>query len=628
MNGFNKYRVVEEELGIIEIYANNKLVAKLVCSGSASYSTRSPAVSAEQDSYYDTVQVYTLDSGSSALSHKGTVTDAKITKHSALAFATTNDENSGETMEVDNLLITSDTDVIIESDDEDIVPLEGTITVANAQDGITYSAYNMANVMYDSQTQSYSYKVAAGWGEFFAGKGDYALVKEVFNVSGGYIANKSEDVDPTTMEQIAKLAIKYAQEKGLDAAGSAVASNGIAVINVNQAGYYVVDSALGTICSIGTYATGEGDTPNVNINEKNNVPTLEKFVKESEHWKLANDGYIGSTVEFKILVHVAKGATGYVVHDELGEGFANLNNVVVTKYESDYVNDEDNTGGVQYTPGDQYTIIINENNFTLTFDDYNLAHIPEQSIIEIKYCATIDNDALIDDPNINMAYMKFGETGVAGIDAVLEKQTVTRMTNTYVWSFGIDKYYEKDGVEKDLPGAKFKLYATNPEDDVDALPMEFVSVDGDGTYRLATQADDAEAKINLLESPNKGDYRLQGFDSAMYYLVEEEAPEGFNKLATPVRVTISSEEDINDSTKLIKTVTAKQGTAPADPDVGTDIIKVLNQSGLVLPSTGGFTNMFILTGATMVMSMGMLLVVRRRMTKIVYIKNDAYYEED
>jgi len=30
----------------------------------------------------------------------------------------------------------------------------------------------------------------------------------------------------------------------------------------------------------------------------------------------------------------------------------------------------------------------------------------------------------------------------------------------------------------------------------------------------------------------------------------------------------------------------------------------------------------------MVMSMGMLLVVRRRMTKIVYIKNDAYYEED
>ena len=71
-----------------------------------------------------------------------------------------------------------------------------------------------------------------------------------------------------------------------------------------------------------------------------------------------------------------------------------------------------------------------------------------------------------------------------------------------------------------------------------------------------------------------------------------------------------------------------QGTAPADPDVGTDIIKVLNQTGLVLPSTGGFTNMFILTGATMVMSMGMLLVVRRRMTKIVYIKNDAYYEED
>jgi len=226
-----------------------------------------------------------------------------------------------------------------------------------------------------------------------------------------------------------------------------------------------------------------------------------------------------------------------------------------------------------------------------------------------------------------MAYMNFGETGVAGVDAVLEKQTVTRVTNTYVWSFGIDKYYEKDDVETALPGAQFKLYATSPESD-GAEPMEFVSVDGDGTYRLATQADGAENKVTLLESPNRGDYRLQGFDSGDYYLVEEEAPAGFNKLATPIRVTISSEEDTNDLTKLIKVIKAKQGTVPADPDVGTDIIKVLNQTGLVLPSTGGFTNMFILTGATMVMSMGMLLVVRRRMTKIVYIKNDAYYEED
>ena len=251
----------------------------------------------------------------------------------------------------------------------------------------------------------------------------------------------------------------------------------------------------------------------------------------------------------------------------------------------------------------------------------------EGSVIEILYTAIVDTDATIDStPNINTAYMLFGETKVAGDETVLTQQrTVDKITNTYSWSFGIDKFHNKDNVATHLAGAKFKLYTENPVTNPNAVAMKFV-YDSTVGYRLADTYRDKSGVSDVITSTTSGNDRILGLDNITYYLVETEAPSGFNKLGAPIVVTISSSQVANVETQLTKLVTAKQGTANVTV-VNGDVIPVLNQAGLVLPSTGGYTQIFIIVGCLMVMSMGMLLVVRKRMTKVIYIRNDAYYEE-
>lgn len=605
---FNNYTVIDDGAGTIEFYANDVLFATLTCTNA-----KVPTLNTSyKEQYYSNVTI--VDETQMARSSSVTVSNALVSAEgSALAFGTRN-----EYLEIDNLMITNNTEIIEEPEtptpDDPIVDTPGTITITNAQAGVNYSAYKMANVTYNEESDAYSYKVADGWEEFFAGTGDYAVVLDVYSVNGNVITKRA-DADESKMPEIARLAVKYAQENNITAAGSATADgNGTAVINVSSAGYYVVDSALGALCSVGTFNGSDG---NVNIQEKNDVPTLQKFVKEEDTWQKANDESIGNIVEFKILVYVAKGAKGYVVHDTLGDGFTAPTKVVVKQYSS-YVNNGAATLTKTYVSGNHYTVSISGNSLTVTFNDDTIENVPVGNILEITYQASIDTDAAIDAANVNTAYMQYGET--EGL------QTVSVITNTYVWSFGIHKYY---GNDIRLPGARFELYDTNPVGNGSATLMQFVYDAQKDTYRLASQADIDDINIpttSILVSPDTGDYRIQGLDSATYYLVEKEAPNGFNKLGAPIAVTIASSQVDNTETQLKKLVTAKQGLDDV-AIIDGDIIPVLNQSGIVLPDTGGYASVFVAVGCMMVMSMGILLVVRKRMTKVIYIKNDDYYEE-
>ena len=69
--------------------------------------------------------------------------------------------------------------------------------------------------------------------------------------------------------------------------------------------------------------------------------------------------------------------------------------------------------------------------------------------------------------------------------------------------------------------------------------------------------------------------RVNGLAAGTYYLVETQAPEGFNKLTDPIKVTITKDDDTNWTVK-------KNDTAEDDK-----IIDVENSSGSLLPSTGG-----------------------------------------
>lgn len=132
-------------------------------------------------------------------------------------------------------------------------------------------------------------------------------------------------------------------------------------------------------------------------------------------------------------------------------------------------------------------------------------------------------------------------------------------------------------------------------------------------------------------------FEFKGIDDGDYVLIEDEAPEGYNKLdpqAFTVTATHTTTADINKETHKDASgnyiLTSISGTA-ADGAVitlaehttgeGDAAVKdgvdttVINKSGAVLPSTGGIgTTIFYILGAILVLGAGILLVTRRRMS--------------
>ena len=92
---------------------------------------------------------------------------------------------------------------------------------------------------------------------------------------------------------------------------------------------------------------------------------------------------------------------------------------------------------------------------------------------------------------------------------------------------------------------------------------------------------------------------------------ETAAPAGYNKLVAPIKVTIDHEGNVNYATKT--TADGQYGDGVSAN--ATQGIKVLNQTGTELPSTGGMgTTIFYVLGSILVVAAVVLLVTKKRMS--------------
>lgn len=147
--------------------------------------------------------------------------------------------------------------------------------------------------------------------------------------------------------------------------------------------------------------------------------------------------------------------------------------------------------------------------------------------------------------------------------------------------------------EKGLDGATFKL----TKDSQDAVNIGFVKTSNetatDDVYRVAKTGE--TGTVTTITSPDSGKFKIQGLGAGTYYLTETKQPAGYNKLKNPVTVVIDNDGNV--------TVDG----ANADP------VKVLNNTGSILPSTGGAgTTMIYLIGGALVLGSGVVLVTKRR----------------
>lgn len=467
----------------------------------------------------------------------------------------------------------------------------GTITINNAIPEQTYTIYKIldlesysSKVVDGKETGNFAYKPSSEWESFIKGKN----VRDKYFIFDGEYVSWKENADPA---EFAKLALDYAKQDGSTVktsttntapAASAGQTTSTVTFDKLSLGYYLVDSSVGTLCSLDT------TKPTVEIKEKNGVPSVEKKVYNGTDYDDSNNANIGDTISFQTTINVKKGATNYILHDKMSKGLTYVKSTNTTvhayglngymwadasqpKLDVDYEIKKDNLG-------DDCSFHIEFNN------SYLEKHAAEEYVIHIAYNAILNENAVIaGEGNKNETWLKYGENNN------LETTHPTTTTKTFemnVFKFYIDK--NDSNTEKGLADAKFTLSKNQNGTD----PIKLID-EGSNTYRVAKT--DETNTITEVITPDNGRFTIQGLGAGTYYLTETKQPAGYNKLSGPVTVVI-------DETGLVKV-----GESEANP------VKVENKSGTVLPSTGGAgTTIIYLIGGALVLGSGVVLVTKRR----------------
>lgn len=458
----------------------------------------------------------------------------------------------------------------------------GTITINNAVDEQTYTIYKLLDL--ESYTPDpgtddgiYSYKPNKLWKKFIETAVDSASTN-YFKINENGYATWNGDTTDSRKAEFAQKALAYAKDaaNGITNNGSTKATGTTVSFSGLSLGYYLVDSSVGTLCSLDT------TKPAATIQEKNGVPSVDKIITSggvvSADGK-SNSANIGDTVYFKTTITAQPGAQNYELHDKMTEGLTLKNDSVFVKKGESIV---ENTNYTLKTTGltDGCTFEIQ---FTPDFCDALNAN----DKITVTYSAVLNEKAEIGnvDKNTNETWLKYGDS-----KSTQHKPTTTKTFEMNVFKFHIDK--NDLNTEKGLAHAVFTL--SKKSDGTE--PIKLIDKSSN-VYRVAKK--DETNTITEVITPDNGRFTIQGLGTGTYYLTETKQPDGYNKLSGPVTVVI----DENGKVMVKKGAKLEDATE----------VKVENKSGTVLPSTGGAgTTMIYLVGAVLVLGSGVVLATKRR----------------
>ncbi|MBR3917365.1 MAG: isopeptide-forming domain-containing fimbrial protein [Clostridia bacterium] len=408
----------------------------------------------------------------------------------------------------------------------------GTITIdPGASDKETYKAYKMADLDYIAATQGsgakYAYTVASDspWRVFWT---ENAAATAVFDVQASvgdastYVITAKTGVANVSdkMVAFAKAAITYAEGNNTikGQAKTAVKSGNNMVISGLEDGYYVVDTTMGTFCSIDTVA-GQG---NVDIEEKNAIPQIGKSITNINNAASFTETdtatvKIGDIVEYTIEIPVEAGAINYKVVDTLAPGLTLVKDETgASVTASNWKDAFDVSAGITFNNESTFA----NNVITLVLDgEENLVG----ETITITYYAQVNENAVVDGDNINDAKLYYGQKSSYTHDTV----------NVSSLSFTINKI---DGqTQGALAGAEFELYEGSTK-------LNFTE-QADGSYLYD------EDGTAVLTSGDDGKIIIKGLSDGSYTIKETKAPAGYNILLNELSQELSAEFNANESLK-------------------------------------------------------------------------------
>lgn len=483
----------------------------------------------------------------------------------------------------------------------------GSITIKNATKGATYSIYKLFNATVGANREI-SYTVPDG--KVLTDNNTWFKVDD----GGNVLAQENVDVSTDEFKEWAKT---FGDQVGTEA----TAKRDVVSFSGIPYGYYYIVSSLGgtiTITSTNPDATvidknqgepgwtpDDGDTKHgksiIAVNNGNLTTSVDQ-----------KDVNIGDTVTFRLEINATnyvgeQQIKEYIISDTLADTFT-FGNVTAVK--------------VKDISGVEHKLTVNKKDYTNNnfptgtivipwVDDSNKSIYDTNAVIIIEYTATLNTDAVIDENgNVNTAGFTWkytDDTVPKDPDDPDEPKVKTETATVYTYAIALKKV-DQDG--NSLAGATFQFPFYVQE-----------TVDDDGAYIYAGKNED-EGLTNQITSPASGEITIKGVASGDYSITEVKAPDGYNKLASPVSVKAEKLGAIETNTtfyldkngEISSGVTETLVTYTND-DLAATAVVVVNKTGSVLPSTGGIgTTIFYAVGGVLVVGAGVLLITRKRMS--------------
>ena len=325
-------------------------------------------------------------------------------------------------------------------------------------------------------------------------------------------------------------------------------------------GYYLVKSSLGTAIVVST--TGN---KNVTITEKNHYPTITKIEKDGK-----TTASYGDMLTYVVSVGIPDTATNndIVIYDTMDKCFVPC--------DADKDGKIDVTAKLDNADFENFNVELEDGKIKITIPGDAVADNPNKTVT-FTYAANLGNTADVNTDLKNTAYLTY-----AGYTSLPVKAVV----KTYGFKFA-KKEETKDKTTKLIPkeagDAEFTLYKT--AEGTEKIYVELKN-EATNTYQVTTTA----TTTKILAGGDHPDATIVGLAAGEYYLQEDNAPKGYNKLAARQLITVVKNENI-DST----------------------VIDVLNKVGIVLPSTGGMgTTVFAIVGLLVMAGAAVTLIVKKR----------------
>lgn len=421
--------------------------------------------------------------------------------------------------------------------------------------------------------------------------------------------------DSTELNTFAAKAAKYKTAKNINDTKTATGGeDNTATFEELLPGYYLVQPDKGS-----TSATRKTDAMLVNVPSdkaatlqlKSEYPSVEKKVDTD---KTESSAQIGQKVNFTLTSKVpdmSEFDTYYFAFkDTMSKGLTFNNDVKVTiggqELEADAIKVESTTDAE--TGATNITIEI------LNMKTSGTAKYTAGADIKVTYSATLNKDAVVGNTgNKNEAKVEYQN----GPDKDSHGTSNPSTTTTRTYPVKVQKHAFEDTADTTsvLAGAKFALSIsetvptfTKGEDGsytLDKADTNVVRLVGsEATYRVA-EKDETDA-VTYFTTVDTSATIINGLKAGTYYLHEIEAPEGYNKLTAPVKVTIT--ETTGEDGK-VNGVTYTVGETNQSTN---EIVKVENKTGSMLPSTGGMGTIGLTVLGVGVVALGVLAPKKKK----------------